>query len=140
MPGKIFLDSSLVFYCSGNIGYRWAVKVMELIARKGNEIYVDTLCFQEVLDRFDTYNDRDRAETIYKAFRGLIKNIVPVSVEDFDTSYKLHTKYPRMSPRALFRIATALNSNSRYLCSTYSADLEPVEEITRINLMEKMQT
>lgn len=140
MPRKFFLDSSLVFYCSGNIGYRWAVKVMQLIAQNNNTLYVDTLCYQEVLDRFDKYNDRDRAEIIYKAFRGLIKNTVPVNVEDFDKAYKLYIKYPRMSPRVLLRIATTLNNDSRYLCSTYSADLESVKEITRINLMEKIQT
>lgn len=140
MEDRTFIDSSLVFYGSGSIGYRWAVKVMEIVAREDLRIVADTFLFQEVLDRFTGRGDLDRAEILHTVVRDLFTEVVPVRVEDFDRAAELFRSYPSASPRALLRIATMLNSGARDLCATYSAELERIREINRVNLMENIRT
>ena len=138
MKEKFFLDTNLIFYCSGNIGYRWAVKVMEIIAKNKNSAIVDALFFQEILDRFDYLNNKNKGEMIYKNARKLLNNIVEINVKDFDNSYELYKKYSTVTPRLFLRIATMKKTGIKKICSTFSANLESIDEITRINLMEKV--
>lgn len=140
MKGKAFIDSSLVFYTAGSIGYRWAVKVMRIVAENEGRVSADVLLFQEILDFFWQRHDPDRAETLFAATRGLLSDVVPVTAEDFDRSAELHASYPDATPRSLLRIATMLNNGSKELCATYSAELEGIKEITRVNLMEEIKT
>jgi hypothetical protein len=139
MKSKKFVDSNIIFYCSGNIGYCWAVKVVQEIAKNNEDIYADIFLFQEILDRFYYLNDLDRAEILHNTTRSLLDNVVEVTVNDFDKSYELHQKYPNLQPRLLLRVGVMINNNSREIISTYSADSEEIEEITRINLMENIK-
>ncbi len=139
MKNKKFIDSNIIFYCSGDIGYRWAVKVAQEVAKNDNDTYTDVFLFQEILDRFYYLNDPDKAEIIYNAVRSLLENTIKVTVADFDKSYELHQKYPNLQPRLLLRVGTMINNNSKKIISTYSADSEEIEEISRINLMEDIK-
>jgi hypothetical protein len=139
MKEKTFIDSNIIFYCSGDIGYRWAVKVTQEVAKNGDNIYADVFLFQEILDRFYYLNDPDRAEYMYNATRGLLTNVVEVTVDDFDRSFELHQKYPHLQPRLLLHIGVMTNNNSEKIISTYSADVEEIEEVKRINLMENIK-
>ncbi len=44
VPETIFFDSSVAFYCAADIGYRWAVKVKDLVACGIVRGVTDALC------------------------------------------------------------------------------------------------
>ncbi len=138
MSEKIFLDSNVVFYCAGNIGYRWAVKVIKKIALEEVDIKTDVFLFQDILDRFFYINDRYTGEVIFKNIRKIVADVVPVTVADFDLSCDLRKKYPQSSPRILLKTACAVNNGSNKICSTYSTDMEIIKEVERVNLMDKL--
>jgi hypothetical protein len=134
---KIYYDSSIAFYCSGNIGYRWAVKVFHLLATE--EVYgvTDTLFFQELLDRFAFSKDMLSGELLFKTTKRLMNEVIPVTKEDFKFSCMLFDKYPGISPRILLRVAVMLNNHLYRLCSTFAAGIETISEIERVNLIER---
>lgn len=134
---SLFVDSSIVFYCAGCIGYRWAVKVTTLIARDDSLVCTDTLFFEELLDRFDLTEDRDRGEILFQTARRLVTRVLPVTANDFDTSCTLALKYPDASPRLLLRVAVMLNNGIDRIVATHSSRLQSISEVTRVNLLEQ---
>ena len=139
MKNQIYIDSNIFFYCAGCIGYRWAVKVTQFVAKNPSKIVSDALLFQDFLDRFDHLKDRERAEITFKNVRKLVVNVLPVKAGDFDRAYQLNKKYPGFSPRLLLRIATMLNHGFKDICATYSSKMQAIKDINRINLLEEVK-
>ncbi len=136
---KMFLDSSLPLYAAGNIGYRWAVKVMKKVSIDNTLVYTDTLFFQEVIDWFMFHNKRDHAQIVFHSLRKIVKNVIPLSVNDFELMIDLSKKYSSLSPRALIHVAVMKNNNIHKIISTYSSDIDEIKEIRRINLIEEVK-
>ena len=135
---KVFYDSSIIHFCSGQIGYRWAVKVTYTAAANLVESYTDTLMYQDILDFYETKGDHNRGETIFKYTKKIMNNTVPVTVEDFDASYELHKKFMDVSPRVLLRTAVMHRMGITDLAAGFAAGIERIPEIRRVNLMEKV--
>jgi hypothetical protein len=134
----VFYDSSVCFFCAGDVGYRWAMKVTALIARNAVPWAVDALFFPEILDGFFHTREPLQGEVVYGSFRRLAHGPVSVTVEDFDQAALLHERHPGLSPRVALRAAVARRHGSTRMCATFAAGFESVEGIDRVNLMEEV--
>lgn len=135
---RIFYDSSIAFYCAGCIGYRWAVKVAGVAAANDVDSVADSLLFQEILDRFYLRQEQGTGELVARSFRRIMHRTVPVTVQDFDHSAELFRRYPTLSPRILLRAAVMRREGVRKICSTFASGFEQMEEVERVNLMERV--
>ena len=135
---NIFIDSSIAFYCAANVGYRWAVKVMYLIAAGKIRGITDTFVCQEILERFFSSEEPGKGELLCRYFRQLIQVMLPVTEEDFILSCELRKKYPKVSPRILLRAAVMINNGQREICTTFASGIENISELERINLLAKI--
>jgi hypothetical protein len=138
-PETIFFDSSAAFYCAADIGYRWAVKVKELVARGNVRGVTDALYYQEILDRFTYLGDLQKGETLFRTMRRLMHETVAVTEDDFLRSYELYQQYPKISPRILLRAAVMINHTHLKICATFAAGIEQMSGIQRVNLMDKIE-
>lgn len=135
---NVFYDSSQMFFCSGRIGYRWAVKTIEIAAQNLLISHTDTLCLQEVLDFFHYRRDYERGEVIFKNVKNVMNKILPVNVEDFDLAAGMYKQFPTAHPRALLHSAVMKNNNLDMICTTFATGYEQVPTVTRVNLMDKV--
>ncbi len=134
---NIFIDSSIAFYCAANVGYRWAVKVMYLIAAGKIRGITDTFVCQEILERFFSSEEPGKGELLCSCFRQIIQVMLPVTEEDFILSCELRKKYPNVNPRILLRAAVMINNAQQEICSTFASGIENISELERVNLLEK---
>ncbi len=141
MLEKIFYDSSIIHFCSGSIGYRWAVKVTAMPALKMVSGVTDVLMLQELLERFFFQGEaaKDTAETLFLSTQNIMSEIVSVTVSDFDESYKEFIKYPQVSPRILLRTSVMRRKQWSKLCATFATGVEYFQDIQRVNLMNYME-
>lgn len=135
---NVFYDSSQMFYCSGKIGYRWAVKTIEIAAQNLLVSHTDTISLQEVLDFFHYKKDYERGEVIFKNVKEVMNKILPVTVADFDLAVDLFSKFPTAHPRALLHSAVMKNNKLDMICTTFATGYEQVPIVTRVNLMDKV--
>jgi len=135
---NIFIDSSIAFYCAANVGYRWAVKVMQLIAAGQIGGITDTIVQQEILDHYFASEEPGNGELLGSCFRKLIHVMLPVTEEDFILSCELRKKYPYVSPRILLHAAVMINNGQREICSTFASGIENISEVERVNLLAKI--
>jgi hypothetical protein len=136
---KVFYDSSQMFYCSGKIGYRWAVKTIEIAAENLLISHTDTISLQEVLDFFHYIKDYERGEVIFKNVKAVMNHVLPVTVADFERSTELFAKYPKAHPRALLHSAVMKNNHIESICTTFATGYEQIPEVNRVNLMDKVK-
>ena len=137
-PDNVFYDSSQMFYCSGEIGYRWAVKTIEIAAQNLLVSHTDTISLQEVLDFFHFSKDYERGEVIFKNVKSLMNKVLPVTLADFELAAELFAKYPKVHPRALLHSAVMKNNNLKMICTTFATGYEQIPIVTRVNLMDKV--
>lgn len=135
---NVFYDSSQMFYCSGKIGYRWAVKTIEIAAQNLLVSHTDTVSLQEVLDFFHYSKDYERGEVIFKNVKNVMNKVLPVTLADFELAAQMYGKYPKAHPRALLHSAVMKNNNLEMICTTFATGYEQVPTVTRVNLMEKV--
>lgn len=135
---KVFYDSSQMFFCSGKIGYRWAVKTIEIAAQNLLQSHTDTISLQEVLDFFHFRKEHERGEVIFKNVKNIMNTVLPVTVADFDLAAELFSKYPAAHPRALIHSAVMKNNNLEMICTTFATGYEQVPVVSRVNLMDKV--
>jgi hypothetical protein len=135
---RVFFDSSQMFYCSGKIGYRWAVKTIEIAAQNLLISHTDTISMQEVLDFFHYNKDYERGEIIFKNVKSVMNKILPVTVKDFELAADMSKKNPAAHPRALLHSAVMKNNNLSMICTTFATGYEQVPSVTRVNLMDKV--
>lgn len=135
---KVFYDSSQLFYCSGKIGYRWAVKTLEIASQNLLMSHTDTISLQEVLDFFHYRSEYEKGETIFKSTRSVMNKILPVTVSDFDLAASMFAKYPTAHPRALLHSAVMKNNNLEMICTTFATGYEQIPSVSRVNLMDKV--
>lgn len=136
---RVFLDSSLVFFASGQIGYRWAVKVMYMVAARKARFVVGTLFFQEILDRMEYLVEREKGEFLFRESLRLMEEIEETTEADFKKSHELFKKYPQVSPRVLLHAATMSRLGIDRFCATFASGVEHMRELRRVNLMEKVE-
>lgn len=134
----VFYDSSQMFYCSGRIGYRWAVKTIEIAAKDLLISHTDTLALQEVLDFFHQKKDYERGAVIFTNVKNVMNNVLSVTVEDFDLAYEYFHKFPKASPRAVLHAAVMNNNHLDKICTTFATGYESITNVTRVNLMDKV--
>ncbi len=133
----IFCDSSIAFYGAGNIGYRWAAKVLAAVGDR--EIAVaDALMPLEAVDQHVLAGDFEGACTHLKSLCGIFREFKTVTVEDFEHSADLFQKNPHASPRLLLRKALMDRFGSHEIIGTFAAGCEKIEGLKRVNLMGKL--
>jgi len=135
---SVFYDSSQMFYCSGKIGYRWAVKTIEIAASNLVKSHTDTLALQEVLDFFNHNGDHEKGVAIFSNVKKVMNVVLPVTVQDFELSYDLHKKFPVAHPRGLIHSAVILNAGFNNICTTFATGYEAIPVVKRVNLMDKV--
>lgn len=135
---KVFYDSSQMFYCSGKIGYRWAVKTIEIAAQNLLISHTDTISLQEVLDFFHIEKDYERGEVIFRNVKNVMNRLLPVTVEDFTLAAEMFQRYPKAHPRALLHSAVMKNNKLDLICTTFATGYEQIPVVTRVNLMDKV--
>lgn len=135
---KVFYDSSQMFYCSGKIGYRWAVKTIEIASHNLLISHTDTISLNEVLDFFHFTKDYEKGEAIFKGTKSVMHKILPVTVQDFEIAAMLFKKFPSAHPRALLHSAVMLNNGLEMICTTFATGYEQIPTVKRVNLMDKV--
>lgn len=135
---RVFYDSSQMFYCSGKIGYRWAVKTIEIAAQNLLVSHTDAFCLQEVLDFFHFRKEPEKGETIFKNVKKIMNKVLPVTPEDFVLASQMYRQNPKAHPRALLHAAVMKNNELTKICTTFATGYEQIPAVTRVNLMDKV--
>lgn len=135
---RVFYDSSQMFYCSGKIGYRWAVKTIEIAAQNLLLSHTDTFCLQEVLDFFHFRKEHEKGETIFKNVKKIINKVLPVTMDDFVLASEMFKANPKAHPRALLHAAVMKNNELTHICTTFATGYEQIPAVIRVNLMDKV--
>jgi len=144
---NIFIDSSIAFYCAANVGYRWAVKVMYLIAAGKIRGITDTFVCQEILERFFSSEEPGKGELLcscfgqkmHRCFKEIVDRVLPVSVSDFDASYRLFKKHPAKSPRELLHAAVTMNHKVTKIFALDGPDYSDISTIQVLKLKNLLQ-
>lgn len=135
---NVFIDSSIAFYCAANVGYRWAVKVMYVIAAGKICAITDTFVLQEILEHYYSSEKPGKGELLSDCFRKIIQVMLPVAEADFILSCELNKKYPNVSPRILLHAAVMINNAQQQICSTFASGTENISELKRVNLLTQI--
>jgi hypothetical protein len=135
----IFCDSNIAFYCAGNIGYRWAVKVMAAIAENDLGVTSDSLMCLEVVDQYCAADDFEGAHTQLRALRAIFPDLKEVTCGDFERSAELFSENPEASARLLLRFAVMERFGTNRLIATFSANCETIRRLERHNLMARLE-
>lgn len=135
---RAWLDSSIIHFAAGCIGYRWAVKVLRYVFENPTSVYTDPLTYTEVLERYERSPDADVGVDIYTQLRrGLDpKSVVEVTAADFLASGSIHAG--KINPRLLLRVALMKRLSCADYLSTFATGIEHVEEVKRVNFMERI--
>ncbi|MCB0420255.1 MAG: hypothetical protein KDD61_04625 [Bdellovibrionales bacterium] len=135
MTEKVYLDSSLGFYGAGNIGYRWAVKVINAVSGRFVHVNTDCFFFLDLMDQHYYQNDFQGINTHFQTFQKILPRVEAVTVADFDQSYLLFKEYPNASPRLLLVGAIMKRLEIRKIVTTFSSGMEKFSFFERTNLM-----
>lgn len=133
---RAFYDTSIVLFGSGCIGYRWAVKLLQLTARRQVESHTDVLLPLEVLELQHSRGQRERGIQISRAVMRLFDRFSEVTEADFLAAEKLHREYPEVGPRLHLRLAVMRRLGIQKICSTYAAQLDRIPGVERSNFVE----
>ncbi len=135
---RAWLDSSIIHFAAGCIGYRWAVKVLRYVFENPESVYTDALTFTEVLERYERSPNEDVGVDIYTQLRRGIdsKGIVEITAADFLASKSLYVG--KINPRLSLRVAIMKRLSCKEYLSTFATGIEHVSEVERVNFMERI--
>lgn len=135
---KAWLDSSIIHFAAGCIGYRWAVKVLRYVFENPESVHTDALTFTEVLERYERAPNADVGVDIYTQLRRGINadSVVEVTAADFLASAKCYVG--KINPRLSLRVAMMKKMGCKEYLSTFATGIEHVEEVERVNFMERI--
>ncbi len=135
---RAWLDSSIIHFAAGCIGYRWAVKVLRYVFENPQSVYTDPLTFTEVLERYERSPEADVGVDIYNQLRRGLKaeSVVEITAADFLSSSSLYVG--KVNPRLSLRVALMKRLSCADYLSTFATGIEHVAEVQRVNFMERI--
>ena len=131
---KIIIDSNVPFIATGNMGEAWAVVILDEAVKQNLNGYTDVLYLQEILDRYFYINENYKGKRIYFSFKRIPVGIFPVTVRDFDLSYKIYNENSEVYPRDAIHAAIALNNKVPDIFSVDGSSLDNIRGIKRVDL------
>ena len=135
---KAWLDSSIIHFAAGCIGYRWAVKVLRYVFENPHSVHVDALTFTEVLERYPREPDSDVGMDIYTNLRRAMSSnqLAEITLEDFKNSSKEYVG--QINPRLSLRVALMKRNSCQDYLATFATGIEHVSELKRVNFMDRI--
>jgi hypothetical protein len=121
---------------SGSIGYRWAVKMLKVAARRKVSSATDVLLPLEILELHSARGQREKGMRISRATLRLLDEVTDLTEADFLAAWELQRKYPSQSPRLLSRIAGMKRAGIETICTTYASGMDEITEVNRSNLID----
>lgn len=135
-----WFDSSIIHFAAGCIGYRWAVKVTRYVAQNPSSVRVDALFFTEILERYPRLAASDVGVEIYTQVRKMFaqEKVEEISVDDFLASAQSASAHSKAGPRLNLRLALMKKNNCGEYLATFATGIEHVENIERVNFMDRI--
>lgn len=131
---SIVIDSNVPFIAPGQIGEAWAIVILDEAIKQHIKGYTDVLYLQEILDRYFYINENYKGKRIYFSFKRIPVGIFPVTVRDFDLSYKIYKESNGVYPRDAIHAAIALNNNTQEIFSVDGPSFDNIKGIKRVDL------
>ncbi|MCG8346995.1 MAG: PIN domain-containing protein [Chloroflexales bacterium] len=139
MFGKelVFLDSSVVVHAAGNIGYTWAVAILNQGLTREQALVTDTLCLQEVEDILSHLLEPDQVIHALEVYRAAVTEVIAVTADDFAQSRVLRRRYAHVSPRECLHAAVMQRANICKVCAVTESTYREFAELEYVVLLKE---
>lgn len=130
----LFLDANVLMYALGREHpYREPCrKVLRRIEALELRAVTSVEVLQELLHRYRSLGQHDRASYVYQFTRDLCVEILPVTGDDLDDAHQILARDPEISVRDAVHAATARNRGLTEILST-DRHLDDIEGIVRVD-------
>ncbi len=136
---EFLIDTNVVITAAGQIGEAWAVVILEEVAKGKIPACTTAMNLQEILELFCFTGQRFLGQKMHRCFKEIVDRVLPVSVSDFDASYRLFKKHPAKSPRELLHAAVTMNHKVTKIFALDGPDYSDISTIQVLKLKNLLQ-
>lgn len=129
-----FLDANVVMYAGGGahpLREPCRNALQRAVDRK-IPLLTDSEVLQEILYRYFSLREADKAEKAYRATVRLCDEVLPVAEEDTARALELLLRHPRLTPRDAIHVATMERRGIQKLLSA-DRDFDDLDIVRRID-------
>lgn len=133
VPG-FFLDANIIMYALGGPHlYREPCrKALAAVEADAIDVVTNVEVLQEILHRYRTLGDPERAEQVFQHARTLCEVVLPVRLRDMVLAVTLLRQFPSLPTRDAIHAATVLHAGLRRILTT-DRHFEALKGIRRVD-------
>ena len=130
----MFLDTSVIAHAAGNIGYAWAVTVLQRGMSRSVLFVTDALSILELEEALTAIQDARRGALAARVFQAAVSEVVSVTVQDLSAAREIARLTPALSPRECVRVAIMQRKNIDSICAVLETGYANVEGLRHLTL------
>lgn len=129
-----FLDTSVIAHAAGNVGYAWAVTVLQRGLSRSVPFAADALSLQEAEEVLTDAAGAHKGRLATEMYHSAVTEVLPVTVEDFSRAREIARTNSNTSPRECLHAAVMQRNGIGVVCAVRETDYAGVAGLRHVTL------